>query len=101
MHGQRVICTDIKSDFSHLDLSNLISLATKNQVVYLEEIGSSINYDNVDDIQKYIQNRGFNFKEVEEVVYLAHGAESNVLRMKVKQPVEVIAKMILPSMGSS
>jgi hypothetical protein len=30
IEGKRVLCSDIKSDFNHLDLNKLISLATKD-----------------------------------------------------------------------
>jgi hypothetical protein len=101
IHGKRVLCSDIKSDFNHMDLSKLISLATKNQVVYRVEVGSVIDLTQTKEIQKYIEDKGENYNQVEEIVFLAQGGESYVLRLKVKQPVEVIAKMILPSKESN
>jgi hypothetical protein len=35
IHRERVLCSRIKDDFIHMDANKLISLATRNQVVYL------------------------------------------------------------------
>jgi hypothetical protein len=65
------------------------------------KVGSTINFTQLKEIQKYIEEKGHNYNQVEEIYFLAKGGESYVLRLKVKQPVEVIAKMILPSKESN
>jgi hypothetical protein len=80
-----------------MDSDLLISLATKNQVVYKIDEGTPIDYSDTLKIKDYISSKGFNYKDVEKIDFLAKGGESYVLRLEVKQPIEVVAKMILPS----
>mmetsp|Transcript_22073 Transcript_22073/g.21259 ORF Transcript_22073/g.21259 Transcript_22073/m.21259 type:complete len:230 (+) Transcript_22073:379-1068(+) len=72
------------------------SLATKNQVLHFVEEGTAINYDDNSSIMDYIFQKGFNYNEVESLAFLAKGGESYVLRAEIKQPIEVVAKMVLP-----
>jgi hypothetical protein len=64
--------------------------------VYSVKEGTKIKYDEIDSIKHFITSRGHNYVDIETIKFLAQGGESYVLRMEVKQPVELIAKMILP-----
>jgi hypothetical protein len=70
-------------------------------VVYNIDEGTAIDYTDTLKIKEYIAKKGFNYKDVENIEFLAKGGESYVLRLEVKQPVEVVVKMILPSIDLS
>jgi hypothetical protein len=56
-----------------------------------------VDYNKEENIKEYIGKKGFNYNEIENIKFLAKGGQSLVLRLEVKQPVEVIAKIVLPS----
>ena len=75
----------------------VIYLATMNQIVYLTESATTIDYNSLDSIKDYISEKGYNYHEVESLSFLAKGGESYVMSGEIKLPVEVVMKMILPS----
>jgi hypothetical protein len=40
-------------------------------VIYKEKVGTKIDFTNEKEIQKYIEEKSFNYKEVEEIKFLA------------------------------
>ena len=52
-----------------------------------------LDLKNEDEIFNYITQNSYNFSTLEKIKFLAKGGESQIWRLKVLQPVEIVAKL--------
>ncbi len=52
---------------------------------------------NLDALQTYMQEKSYNYKDIENLAFLAQGGQSYVLRAELFIPVEAVVKTIIPN----
>ena len=65
--------------------------------MHLAEEDNLINIKNDKDVKVYLEKYGYNFKRIDEVKLLGQGGENMIFRVTPFLPLEIVAKIPLPS----